>query len=832
MKTLVTPFSFLRFGCALRGWALAGLLLPLGAAAQTTGPGSVSGSLVEAGTGQPVPFSDVLLLRAADSTFVAVAQTTEQGTFKAAALPLGTYLLRVQDLNYQPLRRRFALTAGAPGAQFSGLKLTAAAATRLGEVVVTGQQATVVEDLGKRVINVEKDLSSIGGTAVNVLQNVPSVAVDASGVVSMRGSSNLTILIDGKPAGTGNGGTGARLDQIPASQISQVEIMTNPSAKYDASGAGVINIITKKEKKNGFNGQVGLVAGTGDKYSPALSLNRRQGKANWNLSYNGRDQTFRETNDNTQVARLASGQGVRARQTGSGFDHSTNHRLSLGLDYELNKQNSLSFNVTPALETNLETSQTVLTQQPDGGPQTTLRGDQSIDVDVKVLNASSDFRRTWAAHEGRELTANVGWVGIDAVVPVTQNLFGGTAAGWRQNITAQVNIGYFNTDYVHPLANGKSRFETGFKVQGTSSDGAAAMERPVDGRPGEYTPDAARSVAYRFQELLPAAYATFQHKLGHGWSAQGGLRTEYTSISGVVKNRGGSFDVDYLNFFPSATVARELGKKPGQQKVQASYARRLNRPNFMQQLPFAFYQDPLNYRTGDPNLRAEFSHNVELGHQISLEGGASFTTTVFGRFTEDAIQRLRFVDTVATRLNNGAGLVTAETYRNFGRTTNLGLEATWNQPLAAWWRVAASGSLFRSEVATNAANAANRSALTGNLRLTNNFQPTKTLDVQLTGSYRAAVLTAQGRQLAIGGLDVALRQRLFSDRAALTLRVSDVFDTQVRRSEVNTPELTAYYDNKNETRVGWLGFTWYLGASKPAKRIEAAPQGGGGGFGG
>ena len=831
MKTFFATPSFSRFGQALRGLAFASFLLPLGAAAQTSGAGSVSGSLVEAGTGVAVPFSDVLLLRAADSTFVAVAQTTEQGTFKAMALPLGTYLLRVQDLNYRALRRRFTLTEAAPTMQFLGLPMAAASATKLSEVVVTGQKALVVDDLGKRVINVEKDLGSVGGTAVNVLQNVPSVAVDASGVVSMRGSSNLTILIDGKPAGTANGGTGARLDQIPASQISQVEIMTNPSAKYDASGAGVINIITKKNKKNGFNGQVGLVTGTGDKYAPSVSLSRRQGKANWNLSYDARDQRYRDTNDNNQVATLGDGQVVRASQRGTGQEHSTNHRLSMGLDYELNKETSVGFNVTPALEGNNEVNQSLLTQQPDGGAQTTRTGLQSTKVDVKVLNISSDFRHTWAAHEGRELTANAGWVGIDAAVPVTQSLTGGALAGWRQNITATINIIFGGLDYVHPLANGKGRFETGLKMQGTDNRGAADMQLPVDGRPGQYVTSTERSIAYNYLEILPAAYATYQRTLGHGWSAQGGLRTEYTTIGGSVKNRGGNFDVNYLNLFPSATVARELGEKPGQQKVQASYARRLNRPNFMQQLPFAFYSDPLNYSTGNPNIRAEFSHNVELGHQLNLENGAAFTTTVFGRFTEDAIQRLRGVDTAATRLNNGAGLVTMETARNYGRTANIGAEFTWNQPLAKWWRVAASGSLYRAEVATNGANAANRHALTSTVRLTNNFQPTKTLDVQLTGSFRSATLTAQGRQLPTGGIDIALRQRLFSDRAALTLRVSDILNTQVRRYEVNTPELTATYYNKNETRVGWLGFTWYLGVTKPGKRIESAPQGGGG-FGG
>ncbi|GAC1377339.1 MAG: outer membrane beta-barrel family protein [Hymenobacter sp.] len=825
----LSPMRYL-VGKALLSLALALSLLPLSTRAQNAGPGRISGSLVDAGSGQPVPFSDVLLLRAADSTLVAAAQSNEQGTF-AASLPLGAYLLRVQDLNYRPLRRRFTLTAPAPTLRLPGLRMSAAAATRLGEITVTGQKAVVVDDLGKRVINVEKDLSSVGGTAVNVLQNVPSVAVDASGVVSMRGSSNLTILIDGKPAGTANGGTGARLDQLPASQIAQIEIMTNPSAKYDASGAGVINIITKKQQKNGFNGQIGLIAGTGDKYAPTLSLSRRQGKAAWNLSYSGRDQRYHETNDNTQVAHLADGQVVRARQTGAGLDHSTNHRLSLDLDYKLNPENTLSLNVTPALERNNESSQALLTQQPDGGAQSSQYGAQSLAVDVKVLNTSADYRRTWAAHAGRELTANAGWVGIAALAPVTQTLTGGPSAGWRQDLSAGVQVIFVTTDYVHPLANGKGRFETGFKVQGTASTGTADTKLPVDGRPGEFGPDAARSVAYNCREVLPAAYATLQRTLGHGWSAQGGLRTEYTTISGAVKNRGGGFGVEYLSWFPSATVARELGPKPGHQKVQLSYARRLNRPNFMQQLPFAFYQDPLNYRVGDPNLRAEFSHNVELGHELNREGGAAFTTTVFGRFTQDAIQRLRGIDTAATRLNHGAGLVTAETYRNQGRTTSVGAEITWNQPLAAWWRVGANASLYRSEVATTAA-VPSRHALASTVRLTNNFQPLKTLDVQLTGSFRSATLTAQGRQLATGGLDVALRQRLFDDRAALTLRVSDVFNTQVRRYEVDTPELQAAFHNKYETRVAWAGFTWYLGASKPAKRIEAAPQGGGAGFGG
>jgi len=823
MNLIIRAVSGLAFLCAL-------FLVAAAARAQSTGTsaGSVRGTLRDAKTGEAVPFSDVVLLRAADSTLVTGVQATENGAFVAANLPLGSYLLRVQDLNYALHRQRFTLTAGAPTVQLGTLKLTATT-TALGEVIVTGQQATVLESLDKKVINVEKDLGSVGGTAVNVLQNVPSVAVDASGTVSLRGSSNLTILIDGKPAASENSGTGQRLDQLPASRIAQVEVMTNPSAKYDAAGSGVINIITKKQLANGTDGQVALVLGSGEKYSAGISLSRRQGAAIWKASYDGRDQQFRSRSHSEQTATLPDAGPLRTAQQGHGFEQHRNHEASLGLDYALSPEQTLSVSAAAELERHTERENQSLTQQASDGPLLRQEGRQELNTDVLVLRGGADYRRTWAAHPGRELTANVGYVNVDATVPVTQSLYGAGNLGWKQEQAVQFGVFYGGLDYVQPSADGKSKLETGLKFQRSVNDGKSDMLLPSATEPTVYTRDAARSVVYDFQELLPAAYATYQRKFNDKWSAQGGLRAEYTNLNGTVQGRQGGVALDYLSFFPSATVARELGKESGQQKLQASYARRLNRPSFMQQLPFELYTDPRNYRLGNPGLRAEFSHNLELGHQITL-GGATVTTTLFGRFTEDAIQRVRSVDTLASRLS-GAGLVTAETYRNFGSTANLGAEMTWNQPLAKWWRVAASGSLYRSQVATNGASAANRAALAGTLRLSNNFTLTPKLDVQLTGSYRSNTLTAQGWQLATGGLDLALRQRLFQDRAALTLRVSDLLNTQVRQFEIDAPGLTARYYDKQETRVGWLGFTWYLGASKPAKRIEAAPQGGGG-FGG
>ena len=802
---------------------------------------TLSGTAVDGGAkAEPLPFATVLLRRAeaADTSLVASGQTTLAGTFELSQVPAGTYRLRVLALGYQSLAQAVRVAPGQASVALGLLKLSAAS-QRLAEVKVTGQKAAVQQEIGKTVINVEKDLSSVGGTAVNVLENVPSVAVDASGTVSLRGSSNLTILIDGKPSATSNGGgSGPRLDQIPASQIAQVEVMTNPSAKYDASGAGVINIITKKDKKEGWNGQAALTLGTGDKYAPSLSLSRHHGKATWKLGYDGNDQLYRNRSTSTQTALLPATSTTPAStllttQDGLGSSHNRHHSLDLGLNYDLSKEQSLGLSASPFWEHHSELGNQTLTQQTAGSPTVlTQYGQQTVDVQVKGLQASADYRRTWEAHKGRELTANAGGVLLNADIPVVQTLTGGTEpGGFQQQQHVGGQIFWSQADYVHPLASGKGKLEAGVKLEGSSNSGSTTISTPQADPSAPYVRDAARSFDYHFATTQPAAYAQLQHQLPKRYSAQVGLRAEGTYQDGAVTDGRASVSQRYLNLFPSATVARELGKEDGQSRLQFSYARRINRPDFMQQLPLQLYQDPRNYRQGNAALRPEFSHNFELGHQLNLASGASITTTLYARFTQNAIQRVRLIDTLATRLAN-VGVVTQETYLNYGSTANVGLEMTWAQPLTKWWRVQASGSLYRSQVATNGADAAYRTALAGNARLSNSFTPRKGLDVQLTGNVRSTVLTAQGRQLPSGYLEIALRQRLFQDRAALTLRVSDLLNTQVRRYELATPELQTSLYTKNETRVGWLGFTWFIGATKAkAGRIDSAPSSSGG-FGG
>ena len=795
-----------------------------------TATGSISGTLLDQKTGQPLSFASVVLLQAhGDSSFVAGAQTGDDGAFEMAKVAAGQYMLKATVLGYKPLRQLVTLTGTAPTARLGTLKLLPTA-TQLAGVTVQGERATVEESLDKKVINVEKDLSSVGGTAVNVLQNVPSVAVSPDGTVSMRGSSNITILIDGKPTNTATGGN--RLEQIPASSIEKVEVVTNPSARYDAAGGGgVINIILKKQKKDGWNGQATVNLGTRDKYNTSLSLNRRAGKINWFGSYDLRDDRYRSLMNSKQTT-ILEGQELRVDQDGTNRRHNVTHSGRLGFDYTISPEQSLTMSVEPNKNKALNTGNQLATLTDATG---TNRISSSFGVTEDVMNTDApvDYRHTWDAHKGREWTANVAYTNLLADVVVGQRNTEGSIdlREWKQDLDVTLNAASYQTDYVHPLSD-KSRFEAGLKGQIMRNDGTDDfLRQAADGPTMERVAD--RSYAYEFREYTQAGYVNAQHELGK-WRVQGGVRAEYTNTSGQVEGGTGKFKLNYLNLFPSATVVRTL--PTADQRVQLSYSRRLNRPGFMQLLAFPLYQDQRTYRIGDPTLRPEYINAFELGHQITI-GKASLNSTVFYRQTTNAIQRLVRVDTTATRLYGNGAVITATYADNFGQATSLGGEVSYNQPLTSWWRLTASGSLFQTNVTAATGNESSRRTVSGTARLMNSFTPTPKLDMQVTGNYRAAVITTQGRLAPVGSVDVALRQRLFNDRAALTLRVSDLFNTQRNLTQVYTTDAAgtdfrARYYNKWESRVGYLGFSWYLGSNKPPKKIENQPQGGGGGFGG
>jgi outer membrane receptor protein involved in Fe transport len=794
-------------------------LLPGTLAAQTLG--QVSGTLLDQGTRQPLPYANVILRRLLDSAVVATTQTAENGTFTLGQVTLGRYVLRAEALGYRPARKYVTLSAAAPIVGL-GEWLAAPATVQLGSVVVQGQKAAIIDDLDKKIINVSQDLNSAGGTAADVLQKVPSVAVDENGQVSLRGNAGVTLYLDGKPAPSS-----LRLDQLPASRLETIEVITNPGAKYSAQGAGgIINLVQKKQVKDGWNGDALVTVGTRDKYSASLSLSRKMGKFNFYSNVNGLNNEFRGSSALQQVA-TANSRTARTDQTGSTARHQTNEALRLGLDYALRPEQSLTLTAELYKNDLRHTNDfaTKLTRDPD--PTIFLQNQNLETDDLYTMRVSSNYRHTWAAHPGRELTASATYTLDGGTVTTEQRVLDGPPSyarqARRQFLDVTIHMPSAQVDYSHPLDD-KRRWGAGLKTDAMLTPGTADYAvQPAAG--GEFVSQEAGSYRYHYQQVIPQAYGTYQQKAGK-WDYQAGLRAEFTGLQAEVQPSG-STSQRIFNLFPSATVARTL---PHDQRLQLSYARRLNRPNFLQLIALPIYADARNYVVGHPDLRPEYVHVAELGHQLNWKS-TTLSTTLFGRFTNQAIQSLRTIDTLATRRSGQPDFITRTSYANFGRTTSYGLEISLTQPITTWWKLIANGSFYRNQVASYTGDGT-RANFTGTAYLLNTFSPTKTLAAQLSGDYRAPQVVPQGRVLAVYGVDVALRQRLFHDRAALTLRVSDLFNTRRQYTQLGAEGLTADLQTKYETRVGYLGFTWFLGTNKPSSNLDNQPKGDGGGFGG
>jgi outer membrane receptor protein involved in Fe transport len=803
------------------GWCglVAAGLLPGRLLAQ--GPGEVSGTLLDQRTRQPLPFANVLLLRLPDSTLIGNTQTAANGTFALTNLALGRYVVRTEALGYRPVRRAASLDAAVPVVRL-GEWLAVPTAVQLGSVVVQGEKAAVVNELGKTILNVDKDLNSAGGTAADVLQKVPSVAVDDNGQVSLRGNASVTLYLDGKPAPPN-----LRLDQLPASRLETIEVITNPGAQYSAQGTGgIINLVQKKQDQPGWNGNALVTVGTRDKYTASFSGNRQVGKLNFSGTVDGLSNRFQGRSALQQIATV-DGRTTRTDQTGASTRLQTNHSLRLGVEYAFSDEQRLSLTAQYYAE-KFHTTQDFATRLArDPTPAFLLRNQNTQADNVYGNRVSGTYRRTWAASPGRELTASASYYLDGGTVTTQQRVLDGPASYARNarqqllDVTIQMPSG--QVDYVHPLDE-QRRWEAGVKTDALLTPGTS--DYAVQATPGgEFVRRDTGSYRYTYRQLIPQAYGSYRHK-AEEWEYQAGLRVEFTGLSAQVLPTGTARQ-RILNLFPSATVARTL---PHDQRLQLSYSRRVNRPNFLQLIPLPFYSDARNYVVGNVDLRPEYVHVAELAHQLTWRT-TTLNTTLFGRFASQAIQSLRTIDTLATRRSGQPDFITRTSYANFGNTASYGLELSLTQPVTKWWKLTANGSYYRNQVASYSGDGT-RANFTGTAYLLNQFSPTKTLAVQLSGDYRAPLVVPQGRLLAVYGVDVALRQRLFGDRAALILRVSDVFNTRRQYTQLAAEGLASDLQTKYETRVGYLGFSWFLGAHKAASTMEDQPRGDTGGMGG
>jgi outer membrane receptor protein involved in Fe transport len=766
--------------------------------------GTVKGNVIDKSDKLPVEYASIAFYRMRDSSLVTGGITNERGDFSIDKVPMGRYFAEIKFIGYNTLKvESFTIHPRQPEAILGELVL-APASESLEAVTVTGQRQMLTHNLDKKVFSVDRDINAEGGTALEIMQNIPSIEVDMEGNVSLRGSQNVTILVDGRPS------TYTSIEEIPASIIESIEVITNPSARYDPDGlSGIVNIVLKKRREPGYHGMVMLNAGTGDKYNGTLNLNYRENKFNFftNISYRqfrmfGQTLSDRitTTNENTTSSLFQDQNFTRQGQF---------INLRGGMDYFINNSNTLTltggystrdFNMNDFTQTNLlmPFESTQYLRENLGS-----NGGNSFDF---ALNYKLNGKQ-----KGQELTADVFFNSMTGVngVNMTQSWDLGEYSNLYE-LTESDFIGNtltFQTDLVKPIGNG-GRLETGLKALTRKQDNDFAFSNLSETL---WIPDPLRSNNFVYDEQQLSAYGIYSNTFGNEkFSYQGGLRVEQAFTQADQRaTTEDPINRQFLNFFPSAHIKWDINSK---NSTQIAYSRRVSRPNTRLLNPFIDYSDPLNLSTGNPLLNPEFTNSLELSYYYNLPK-TRLSATVFQRNTTDIISRYVEVD------NSG---IAWSSFRNIDESQSVGIEGVVTQTIATWWRVNGSANYYRIKLFSDFLDERSSEGDSWSARATSTWNIGKNVELQLNGNYRSPSVSVGGgmRYWQSGGgqgiteemywFDLGLRANVLKRKGTITLRVSDLLNTMTFRSQTWGPNFTSNIERSRDSRVIYLGFSYRI----------------------
>ncbi|MFN8207654.1 MAG: TonB-dependent receptor [Bacteroidales bacterium] len=756
--------------------------------AQTSGPsnrnngvepiaaaGTIKGRVVHGNDNQPVEFTSVALYKQKDSSLVGGTITDEQGYFLLKSIPFGQYYAEFTYVGYK--KSSFGNIVLSPESRIADLGeiKVEAEATILNEVTVKGTSDHIEYKLDKKVINVSSDLVSSGGTAVDILENTPSVQTDIEGNVQLRGSSNFTVLINGKPSVLQGS---EALQQIPASSIQTIEIITNPSAKYDPDGvAGIINVVMKKQRFQGFSGLITVSGATQPQYSSNVLLNYRTNKLNIYGGGDWLDHQYFGTMNNERENFIGQDTSLFLMNYSDNNMKRTGMGLKGGLDYTINDHNSLSGSVNYGLRNFGRYSDTRSHEywSPAGEESYLMKYSNGEGIN-KYYNLNSDFRHTFE-DQGHELTSSVYFSSgtgentsdyHEAAVNSSWELLN---PGESYTIRRQVQNSNNNElrtklDYVKPFS-GKSKLEAGYQGRYATSTDTLAVRN--------YDPDLQRWInedasydVTRFSDNIQAVYGTYSNTLSF-FDYQLGLRAEYYNRN-LVKAllADSSIGVNRFDLFPTLHLSKQL---KNQQQIQVSYSRRVERPNGHDIDPFPRFMDSLNYMVGNPSLQPEFTNSFEVNYQKRIKG-SFYSVEAYARQTNNLIERIQIIED-----NN----VMRHTFANVDKDLSIGIELMANLQLFKWWQLNLTTTGYHYQLFGNVGEQdIAASTFTGNIRMNSNFSLKTGTKIQLMAFYSAPNVEPQERENGMFMANLGVRQDFFKNKLNATLQFRDMFNTMGR----------------------------------------------------
>ncbi|SEI37790.1 Outer membrane receptor proteins, mostly Fe transport [Dyadobacter koreensis] len=758
----------------------------------------------------PVPFANVALYHTKDSTLVGGAVSDETGNFKIQS-SAGHYLLKITFLT---LNEKIVPDVRLAGKDINlGVIIMTSNAKVLSEVVVKGEKSQMELQLDKRVFNVGKDMSNIGSNASDILNNMPSVTVDVDGNVALRGSGNVRILIDGKQSGMVGMNPAEALKQIPGDLIESIEIITNPSSRYDAEGeVGILNIVMKKNIRYGLNGSFTGTAGYPSNFGGSFNVNYRKKKLNLIASYGhlyregpGRG-TSRQVYNSTDTSFIYEQKNTRTR---SGFSNS----FMVGMDYFLDKYNTLNGTVSYRKSRNKNTS---LLEYRDFDlnnnlTRTVIRSEQETEPRAN-FEAAINYNKTFEK-KGKSLSVVGKYILSDEIESALFNESSQTEVGSLVqrsfNTEDEKNI-LFQVDYIQPFGK-NGQIETGLKSSIRLLDNDFSVHQQNQAMNWVILPDFDNRFAY--DEKIHAAYLMASNQLGKIF-IQAGLRGEYSDILTELKKTNVVNHRKYFNLFPSLHLSYKLKES---QTLQLSYSYRLSRPEFRSLLPFSNFSDSRVFRAGNPLLNPEYTHSFEAGHLMNMEKG-SLLSSVYYRHRLGVVENITSVDSAGFTTVTPINLSTGDSY---------GFEFNLTYDPFEWWKWTANANIFRAVNQGVYNDKILRSdTYTWTSRLSSRLTLLKNIDFQSSLNYRAPRKTTQGKELSQYSIDLGLSRDLLKGRATVTASVRDLFNSRKRRSIV---ENAGYYSQSEfqwRARQFLVTFSYRLNRSKEKeKRADDSDNG-------
>jgi outer membrane receptor protein involved in Fe transport len=776
---------------------------------------TVSGLVKNAKNKAPIEYANIVIKQKADQKFVTGTITDSVGRFKLADLSSGTYVLELTIVGYQ--KKSQDVTIGMLNAFLDLGEITLIEDSQtLNTVNVIGQSSAdgLSDKMDKKTFTLGNNVAQSGGSVLQAMQNLPGVTLQ-DGKIQLRGNDKVAVLVDGKQNAMTGFGTQTGLDNIPASAIERIEIINNPSSKYDANGnAGIINIIYKKSKQEGFNGKIGLTTGIGSlwerrenlptirpqyqatpKINPSLSLNYRKNKLNtflqgdylYTQTLNRNEFATRTYNDGTII-----NQQVKRNRT---TDYTT---VKTGIDWNPDDQNSLTISGYFNREKIIDKGDIPYFN----GIMQRLRLWQFLEDEVKYTATGSASYQHKFSQPGHLLNIgfNYTWHREDEKYFFT-NIMPAFTGQDSFALLSDEHVADFNLDYIRPLKQG--RIEMGLKFRRrtipTDMQFFPGLNSPIDVNAGGWAD---------YKETIPAAYANYVIETSH-FEMEAGLRFEYVKVQYDVNPNHNTYQsdgYDYARPFPNLRLAYKIDEH---NKISLFYNKRVDRPNEVDIRIFPKYDEPELLKVGNPTLRPQFTNTIELGYRLNWKKGNIYTS-LYHKMIDATITR------IATQVPGNTILYNI--FQNAGRSYQTGGEIVLQQELAPWYSFNTSAAIYRNKI--NAFTVANRypvptiynmdeeSITSGNFKLNNMFKLKGQTQIQLSGIYLAKDIIPQGTIGSRFSVDLGVKKQIQKGKGELFLNGTDILGTLKTKRSIIGNGFTYNSTDYLETQVFRIGYSY------------------------